>query len=57
MNKWIAIKDKFPEKDGRYLVYVPHNSHYWIGVSSVRRGKFDDITATHWMNLPEKPSD
>jgi hypothetical protein len=53
MSEWIAIKDRLPDKDGRYLVYVPHWN--WIGVSSLRQGKFDDTTATHWMILPEKP--
>ncbi len=53
MSEWISIKDRMPEKDGRYLVY--EYQYGWIGVSSVRKGKFDDVAATHWMQLPPKP--
>ncbi len=52
MNKWISIKEKMPEKDGRYLIYEPR--YNWIGVSSLRNGVFDE-TASHWMDLPGKP--
>lgn len=54
--KWISVKDKMPEKDGRYLVYIVYNSFSdWTGVSSLRNGVFDDKNVTHWMELPSKP--
>ena len=53
--QWIKLSDQKPEKDGRYLVYVPYSSHWWIGVSSLRNGEFDDTTATMWMPLPASP--
>lgn len=53
MSDWISIKDKFPDKDGRYLV-SEDNQPKWIGVCSLRDGKWD-FTITHWMPLPEAP--
>lgn len=56
MSEWIRLTDKKPEKDGRYLVCVPYASFpSWIGVSTLRHGKFDDTTASHWMPLPLAP--
>ena len=53
MNNWTLISYKMPDKDGRYLVSCEYSGgHKWVGVSSVRNGKFDDSTATHWQNLP-----
>jgi len=53
-NGWISIKDKLPENDGRYLVCTEFWSR-WVGVSSLRNGKWDDTKVSHWMNLPEPP--
>jgi len=54
--QWISVKDKMPDKDDRYLVYVQYQTcGDWIGVSSLRNGEFDDRLATHWMDLPEAP--
>lgn len=52
---WIKASDRMPEKDGRYLVVEDHHCK-WIGVSSMREGKFD-MLITHWMELPEAPTD
>jgi hypothetical protein len=57
MNKWIKIDNPSAIKDGRYIVYVPYNTCPWIGVSSLRDGKFDDGLATHYMKLPEPPNE
>jgi hypothetical protein len=51
---WTKCSDRLPEKDGRYMVCVPYDPP-WIGVSSFRKGKFDDDLATHWMSLPLSP--
>lgn len=61
MTEWISVKDRLPEKNGRYLVCVPYSSCPWVGVSSYRTHNFsgekcfDDETATHWMILPDPP--
>lgn len=53
MSEWISFKDNPPKKDGRYLVVEDH-TYQWIGVSTMRQGKFD-MPITHWMHLPELP--
>lgn len=51
--EWISVKDRLPDKDGRYLVVEDYSSK-WVGVCSMRNGKFDtDIS--HWMELPHAP--
>jgi hypothetical protein len=55
MTNWISVKEKLPDKEGRYFVYVPSPPCPWMGVSSLRNGKFDDTTASHWMPLPSQP--
>lgn len=53
MNNWIKCSERMPDKDGRYLVFEsPYN---WIGVSSLREGKWDCKQTTYWCPLPEKP--
>ena len=52
-NKWINVEERLPEKNGRYLV-VEANHYKWVGVCSMREGKFD-FGITHWMSLPEPP--
>jgi hypothetical protein len=53
---WISLKDRSPDIDGRYIV---HEEGYggWVGVCSLRNGKWDSHSVTHWMHLPEKPID
>jgi hypothetical protein len=55
MSQWINVKEKLPGKDGRYLVVEDH-PYFWIGVCSMREGKFD-MQITHWRDLPKKPSE
>jgi hypothetical protein len=56
MSEWISIKDKLPDKDGRYLVVENWVSDsFWIGVCSLRNGKWDTTHITHWQELPELP--
>ena len=50
--KWIKIEKIIPP-DGRYLVF--ESRYKWIGVASVREGKFDSVDTTHWMPLPNAP--
>lgn len=66
MSKWIDVKDRLPEIRVDVLVYefsenqrsmwVAHLVPYghWIGW----RGEYSyDDTPTHWMPLPEPPSE
>ncbi len=55
MNDWISVKDRMPDKDGRYLVVEDHHG-LWVGVSSMRNGSFD-MEVKWWMPLPEPPED
>lgn len=60
-SEWISLKERFPEKIGRYLVYCPR--YDWIGVSSFREKdsistqypEWDISDVTHWMPLPGLP--
>lgn len=53
---WTSIKNKIPEADGRYLVCEKMSGGYkWVGVSSLRHGKWDCSMTTHWMELPAPP--
>jgi hypothetical protein len=52
---WIFVKNKMPEKDGRYLVVENHHG-MWVGVSVMRNGRFD-MPITHWMPLPDPPQE
>jgi len=53
--KWTNTKDKLPDKDGRYLV-VENYKHKWVGVSSLRQGKFE-APVEYWMSLPLPPEE
>ena len=54
MNNWIKCSERQPEKDGRYLVTERwHSTGYWVGVSSVRNGKWDSAEVIAWQELPE----
>lgn len=52
-NEWINIKDRMPEKDGRYLVVEDHSNN-WVGICSVRNGTFD-MQIKYWQELPRCP--
>lgn len=54
MNEWINVKDRMPEKDGRYLV-VESILYSWVCVCSLRNGKWDSDNISYWMPLPESP--
>lgn len=54
--EWVSVRERLPEKDGRYLVCTEHWSN-WVGVSSLRSGVWDDSKVSHWMNLPEPPNE
>ncbi len=54
-QEWISVKERMPEKDGRYLVVEDHHT-IWVGVASMRAGKFD-IPIKYWQEVPEPPKE
>lgn len=54
-HKWIECTDRMPEKNGRYLVVEDYITGVWIGVSSMRDGKWDSCAVQFWMELPRIP--
>jgi len=65
--KWISIKDRLPDKDAPYLVFIPtadetkpliqiawHDPREY-GWSNIATYWIDAIT--HWMELPDWPKD
>ena len=59
MNRWVLVKDRLPEKDGRYLCYGSAFGRCQMGIlyyaTSIEQ--FNDGEVTHWMPLPEPPSE
>ena len=62
IEPWVSVKDRSPEKDGRYLVamadgyvgaYLWVDGLWWSGALNV----CDDGSVTHWMPLPELPKE
>lgn len=58
MSEWISVKDRLPEKDGRYSVFLGNRKHKVIEVDFylARFGSFGwagDVT--HWAPLLEPP--
>lgn len=56
-NGWISVSDRFPEKDGRYLI-VGHGGNITTRMYYVHHDDkfFGDVVATHWQPLPQPPS-
>jgi len=63
-DKWLSVKDRFPEKSGSYLASdgdTVAELHFetrgrlrlWLEPSGKPSEPIDDIT--HWMPLPEPP--
>ena len=61
VNRWISVKDRFPDEDGWYLV-CKHNrvrvaewcKDCWYNESDL---PIDDYAITYWKPLPEPPKD
>lgn len=63
MSEWISVKDKLPEKKGRYICALVNQRyprirefHDWCR----QRPRFwingvEETKVTHWMPLPELP--
>jgi len=52
---WISVKERLPDKNGRYLTYDPYSKKIFI--SRYIKNKDNEIQSgvTHWMPLPEVP--
>ena len=59
MSKWVSVKDRLPEKDGRYLAYGSAFGRCRMGILyySAELKHFNDGEVTHWMPLPEPPNE
>ena len=59
MTNWIKCSYQQPQKDDRYLVVERHArlKYEWIGVCSLRNGKWDSDRIIYWAELPEAPKD
>lgn len=57
MSEWIKCSKRLPEKDGRYLVVEVYPTCPWVGVSSLRDGKWDSAVTVYWMELPPLPDE
>jgi len=65
MGEWISVKDKLPDKAGRYLIHVENTVNYHrlpddivIAVWVIKKWGFDGMEynrVTHWKPLPQKP--
>ncbi len=59
MPKWISVKDRMPEKEGKYIVCTAQSSVYCTKFKACGdTGMFKvDINThiTHWMPLPDAP--
>mgnify|MGYP003301372043 CR=1 FL=1 len=59
VQEWISVKDRFPEKEGDYLIYatVPFNGRKFMAVMHYEKDAYLPIWSdtTHWMPLPQPP--
>ena len=61
MGEWISVKDRLPEKEGRYLIYdgdrvdaadyIYNSGPIWLDTAE----GYYNYKPTHWMPLPEPP--
>ena len=60
MSEWISVKDRLPEKDGRYLAITKHYKQPVIA-QYTKNEKYPwnwlMNNVTHWMPLPEPPKE
>ena len=56
--EWISVKDRLPNHDGTYLVYLQTTVYSQVFVTTFDSylGEFPHKSVTHWMPLPKPPS-
>lgn len=67
MNEWISIEDRFPDKNGDYIIYTGNDSdpevislyycgnNNWDDGTGIAKDSYYGIS--HWMPLPEPPKE
>ena len=63
--RWISVKERLPEKNGRYLVCDKNGEVYSAEYEKNRPDSewtddyegYLDMEVTHWMPLPERPEE
>lgn len=56
MNEWKRMDEEIPKERRNYLVYMPYMKAILIAYWDKGRFKVGG-NISHWMELPEKPSD
>ena len=56
-SEWIRLKDKLPDHEGRYLVYIPSKQAVYCILYDGDPKTYLSCGVTHWMPLPEPPKD
>jgi hypothetical protein len=54
-NKWISVEERFPDIDGKYLVYTKQGFIHVMYYHASGEFGFEAWNVTHWMPLPEAP--
>ena len=58
MNKWISVKDRLPERTGRYLTHSNIEGQSLVAILWYEKyGYGFDKEVTHWQPLPEPPKE
>jgi hypothetical protein len=68
MNEWISVKERLPEKSGKYLTISPSGIYSILNYSAKYRAFniYDEqpksslkycLEVTHWMPLPAAPKE
>ena len=56
MAEWISVKDKLPERQGRYLTYSIIAGQSLVAILFYDKFNFGfDKEVTHWQPLPKPP--
>jgi hypothetical protein len=54
MSEWISVKERLPDKNGRYLICTKYTSKR-IELTLFEDGEWAYYKVSHWMALPEAP--
>ena len=71
MNEWISVKDRLPDENLMVLGYTPCDGYMFVGfretsifgnnewyiITAMRSTKTMRKKVTHWMPLPELPTE
>lgn len=66
LTTWISVKDRKPDKSGKYLVFCKvgyqdvlnySTRHKAFNVQDTEEKPLSTVRVTHWMQLPESPKE